>query len=252
VCNPSVSTTAWSNRDGASIACGTCQGSATCVNMQLGACSIDTVTFWQDRDGDGYGNPLGPTTSGCHGSIIAGYVENSGDCGDSDAQWYARRTHCFGTVDTTTLITCKDDGTTTTSTCATGCAGGQCRSYATVGSAGSVTCGTVTCPASQGCSFVSPGDSPTPPSCGTAASNWYETCDGPNDCSGGQVCCHILPLAGFTTAEQASCVASGSCPYSGPGGSGEVVCNPNASPTGCPTGTTCQQTTSYLSIYVCR
>jgi hypothetical protein len=120
-----------------------------------------------------------------------------------------------------------------------------------VGVAGSVTCGAITCSTTQGCSFNgNPSYSPTPPSCGSTVTNWYAGCDGPNDCPSGQVCCLMSPLAGRTTAENASCIASASCPYSGMSGSGQLVCDPG-NPV-CPGVTTCQAATSFMSVYVCK
>lgn len=244
ICNPSKSTTAWSNNDGASQSCGSCGGSATCVNMQPGSCSKDQVTFWQDNDADGYGNPLGSTTLACPGASVAGYAQNSGDCDDSDAQWHPGKTRCES-YDWAALTTCASNGTNSSSTCSTGCAGGQCRSFATVNTAGSVTCGTLTCPASQGCSFSAP--QVTPPSCGIVTSWWYESCDGPNDCSSGQVCCHVMPAGG--SSEHTECMASSSCPYSNQGGSGNLVCTPGQA---CTTGTCQSKNNTYLSIYECQ
>ena len=246
ICAPTKSTSAWSNNDAATaVSCGSCGGTASCTNMTLGPCSKTAQTYWQDSDGDGYGNPLVASVSSC--TPIPGWVTNSGDCSDADSTWYCGRTRCSTYTDPNELDTCTSNGTVATSSCLSGCAGGQCRSYATVGTAGSVTCGALTCSTSVGCSFVAPDV--TPPSCGTAAANWFETCDGPNDCPSGQVCCHILPLAGWGTAEQTSCI-TGACPYSNMGGYGELVCDPN-NPV-CPSGTTCQTTTSFLSIYICK
>jgi hypothetical protein len=246
VCNPAKSTSGWSNNDGASVACGTCGGTAACTGGAPGPCSKTAATYWQDRDGDGYGNPLLASVSSC--TPVAGWVTNNGDCDDADPQWYSGRTRCTVYTDPKELDTCTSNGTVSVGSCPTGCAGGQCRSFATVGTAGSVTCGTVTCSTSQGCFFVYPQY--TPPSCGTVASSWFAMCDGPNDCPTGQVCCHMMPGAGWTTAEQTGCLAAGSCPYGNPGGYGELVCNPS-NPV-CPSGMTCQMQTSFLSIYVCK
>ena len=249
VCNPAKSTTSWSNNDGATVACGSggCPGStAPCINGAPGTCSKIPDTYYQDNDGDGYGNPLVAPVSSC--TPIAGWVTNHGDCSDADSQWYAGRTRCASSTDPNTLVTCNSDGTASQSSCSTGCAGGQCKSFATVGTAGFVTCGTLTCSTSQACSFVYPDT--TPPSCGTIGASYFATCDGPNDCPSGQVCCRILPLQGYLAGEQTSCVASGSCPYGNMGGSGQLVCNPS-NPV-CPSGVTCQMATSFLSIYICK
>jgi hypothetical protein len=244
ICTPSRSTTTWSNNDGASKPCGSCGGTATCTNMQLGPCSANSINYWQDWDGDGYGNRHISPTPAC--SPPSGWVANSGDCDDGNSQWYPGKTRCEA-FESNALTTCATDGTTSTSTCPNGCAGGQCRSFATVGISGSVTCGSnLTCSTSQGCSFATPAT--TPPSCGTSGSSYYEKCDGPNDCPSGQVCCHGNPTGGG--GEWSDCVDSGSCPYSNPGGSGYLVCDTLGA--SCPSGGTCQIAGSYLSIFQCR
>ena len=243
ICDPMKDPTAWSNNDGASVSCGSCGGSATCSNMQLGPCSKVTNTYWQDHDGDGYGNSLIASTQAC--TAPTGFVANGGDCDDSDGQWYSGTTRCE-TFDANTLTTCVSTGTNSTTSCADGCAGGQCRSFATVSTAGSVTCGTLTCATSSGCSFIAPLN--RLPTCGTTAANWYETCDGSNDCTGGQVCCHVMPAGG--NGESTVCMASGSCPYANPGGSGRLVCDTLGS--ACASGGSCKIAASYLSIYECQ
>jgi hypothetical protein len=217
--------------------------------MQLGPCSKPLLTYYQDIDGDQHGNPLVPSTPSC--GAPAGYVADSGDCDDHDATWYAGRTRCRGAVNSTDLMTCGSNGNNVIATCSTGCSGGQCRSFATMNTAGYVTCGTVQCTASQGCSILDPGNSPTGPSCGYGSyNNWYATCDGTNDCLNGQVCCDVLPLAGATTAEHTECMAAGSCPYGNMGGYGNLVCEPTGAP--CPSGQTCRPSTGYLSVYTCQ
>jgi hypothetical protein len=224
------------------VACGTCGGTAACVNKTLGPCSKTAQNYWQDSDGDGYGNPFLSPTQNCNPT--PGWVTRAGDCNDSDAAVYPGTTRCE-TSDANALTTCGSDGNFVTTSCPNGCAGGQCKSFSTVGTAGTVTCGTLQCSTSQGCSFIAPLT--RAPTCGTTAANWYSMCDGPTDCSGGQVCCEIVPAGGG--GESTQCVA-GSCPYSNPGGSGYLVCDPSAST--CTGGTTCQIQSSYLSIYVCK
>ena len=45
--------------------------------------AVDTVTYYADRDGDGYGNPM-DTTQSCGTKPPDGYVSNSLDCRDSN------------------------------------------------------------------------------------------------------------------------------------------------------------------------
>lgn len=45
---------------------------------------VQTITYYRDADGDGYGNPLNTTTS-CFNFAPTGYVANDDDCNDSNA-----------------------------------------------------------------------------------------------------------------------------------------------------------------------
>ena|GEM_PF-3580346 len=245
ICTPSNTTSGWSNNDAATaVPCGTCGGTAACVNKTLGTCNKVAQNYWHDYDGDGYGNPFEPPTLNCN--PIPGWVTNSGDCDDGDASIHQGTTRCW-TTEFYSLDTCGSDGSWITTTCPNGCAGGQCRSLSTVGTAGIVTCGTLQCTASEGCGFIAPAAKP--PMCGTIGARNYAMCDGPNDCPGGQVCCYISPTSGGGAYYYAACGAAGSCPSSGPGGGSLLVCDP-AQPN-CPGGTTCQLSGSYLSVYFC-
>jgi hypothetical protein len=247
ICTPTKSTSAWSNNDAATaVSCGSCGGTAACIGGALGTCSKNVGTYYQDADGDGYGNPGVTPVVAC--TAPTGWVAQAGDCDDTNARIHPGYTTCES-FDINTLGTCASDGTIVFSTCANGCAGGQCRSFATVSVAGTVTCGTLQCPATQGCSFAYSYAGDIPPTCGTSASNSSATCDGPNDCTGGQLCCYTV-TTGSTTVN-AKCVPNdGSCPYANMGGSGKVVCDPIQA--GCPGGTTCQMLSSVLSVYVCQ
>ena len=160
--------------------------------MTLGSCSKPLMTYYQDYDGDKYGDKNVASPPSCSPPI--GYVAISGDCDDHNANWYPGTTACNLNVDPNSLITCNSDGANSTRTCPNGCVGGQCRSFTTVNVSGSVTCGTLVCPATQGCGFPSVGNQL--PTCGQGTSGYYELCDGPTDCPG-QVCCHIM-FAGTT------------------------------------------------------
>ena len=75
--------------------------------------SIDegvTTTFYQDADGDGYGN-LAMTTQAC--TAPAGYVANSTDCNDADAAVHPGATEVCNGVDDNCNGTI-DEGVTTT------------------------------------------------------------------------------------------------------------------------------------------
>jgi hypothetical protein len=81
-CNPSKSTTDWSNNDAATaIECGSCGGTAACTDGVLGPCSVDAYDYYPDNDGDGYGAPSGAVKS-C--AKPAGYASNGKDCCDGD------------------------------------------------------------------------------------------------------------------------------------------------------------------------
>jgi len=247
ICTPTKTTTDWSNNDAATaVACGTCGGTAACVNKALGTCSKVAQTDWQDNDGDGYGNPYLASQSLC--DPVPGWVPNDDDCSDQDSTWYLGRTRC-DTLNFNSLLTCGSHGVVATSTCSTGCSGTKCRTFGTAGDPSHVTCSDLQCLTSQGGCYLN-APSVQAAACGTsAAANWYATCDGPNDCPAGQVCCRNMPLQGWGTAENTTCTSS-TCPYSGMGGTGELVCDPN-SPV-CPSGKTCQMAQSYLSIYTCQ
>ncbi len=251
ICSPAVSTSGWSNNDGATVSCGngSCMGTATCTNMQLGSCSKTLVAYYQDVDGDGYGNPSVSITA-CSDTSPTGYVRKCCDCNDSSSLYYPGVGTCSS--DYNVLFTCQSSGTETTSSCANGCAGGQCRSFATVSVAGTVTCGALQCPANQGCSFSAPGFGGDQPQCGTDPSAASESCDGPNDCASTQVCCLYEPTGGTIRTQ---CDGAGDCPGSDIGGTRYLVCDPNQP--ACPTGTSCVMSTPFqtptpFSIYVCR
>jgi hypothetical protein len=89
------------------VACGTCGGTAACVNKTLGPCSKTAQNYWQDSDGDGYGNPFLSPTQNCNPT--PGWVTRAGDCNDSDAAVYPGTTRCE-TSDANALTTCGSDG----------------------------------------------------------------------------------------------------------------------------------------------
>jgi hypothetical protein len=260
ICNPLKTTSEWSNNDAATaVSCGTCGGSAACINEALGPCSKVASTYYRDADGDGYGDP-NTTTSSC--TSVSGYVLISGDCDDTlsyvhpggigECSFYQNP----NAGDMYTLNTCTSNGAWSPITCPDGCVAGQCRTFSTVSVAGIVTCGSLQCPTSQGCSFVAVGSSSFSfayATCGIGSTgDDYTACDGPNDCPTGQSCC--FATAPFAIGHSA-CAPQGSCP-SGPdmgGHASSLVCDPNA-PNICPGGTTCQKSTpgQFWSLYYCQ
>ena len=244
VCNPTKSATGWSNNDGAVAPCGSCGGTAACANGTLGPCSKNTTTYYQDHDGDGYGNALVPPVVAC--SAPSGWVAQAGDCDDNDFTDKPGATECES-YDPNVLTTCSSSGSWVTSTCAHGCAGGQCRTFPfpTVSVAGSVTCGNLQCPASQGCSFG--GGWSGQPACGSPFKYYHATCDGQNDCPSGQQCCWIF--SGGSDAG-VGCFPSGTCPHFQMGSNAYLVCDPNQA-NSCPAGSTCTMLSPY-SAYYCQ
>jgi len=239
-------------RDGASVSCGTCGGTATCSNGASGTCSKSTTSFWWDGDHDGFGNPgLAPTVA-C--SAPAGYVQNSSDCDDSNPAVVPGYVICGVTSDNTpAVLTCQNNGTYAKSPCASGCVNTQCRTFPTVSSSGTVTCGSTSCSTSVGCSL--PENQASPPTCGTTSAV-TALCDGPNDCPTGQLCCHSVVGSGFAPDGSTSqyCTDSYGSPLclTSPGSAVTTVCDPSQS-TPCPSGMTCTQLTgsSPLSSYIC-
>ena len=82
--------------------CGPCNdGTESCNSIGAwgGTCvgGSDTHVFYRDADADGYGNPTASVTV-C-GAMPAGYVSNSTDCCDSDANAHPGQTAFFGTQD---------------------------------------------------------------------------------------------------------------------------------------------------------
>jgi hypothetical protein len=172
-----------------------------------------------------------------------GWVARAGDCDDHDAQDHPGAAMC-STSDPNTVTTCSSSGSLVSSTCANGCAGGQCRSLSTIGVAGLVTCGSLQCPTSQGCSF---GDGWGGGAvCGATLRAYSATCDGPNDCPAGQVCCY--GVAGGYDAGVHCVPNDGSCPHFQAGSNYYLVCDP-VQPA-CPTGSTCKMLSPYSS-YAC-
>jgi hypothetical protein len=212
--------------------------------MVLSDCSKKTATYYQDYDGDGYGNPGIQPVFAC--SAPTGWVSQAGDCDDADPTDHPGAIEC-DTLDPNTLTTCSSSGSWVSSTCPNGCAGGQCRTFPfpTVNVAGSVTCGTLQCPTSQGCSFG--GGWTGAPVCGTPFKYYHATCDGQNDCPAGQVCCWIY--SGGSDGGVA-CFPSGTCPNFQMGSNAYLVCDPNQAGS-CPAGSTCTMLSPY-STYYCQ
>jgi len=242
ICTPTTSTTGWSNNNGASVGCGTCGGTATCTGGAAGPCSKTAVYIYQDVDGDGYGNPnVKSTDPVC--SVLPGWVTQAGDCDDNDYTDKPGTTECEN-YDPNILTTCSSSGTWVTSTCANGCAGGQCRIYPfpTMDVAGTVSCSNIQCPTSQGCSFG--GGWSGGPACGTPFKAYHATCDGQNDCPAGQQCCWLF--SGGSDGG-VGCFPNGTCPFFGMGSNAYLICD--NSPGSCPAGSTCTMLAPYSTYY---
>jgi hypothetical protein len=206
---------------GTETTCGTCGGTAPCNNGILGPCSKGTSTFYRDADLDGYGF-LANSITAC--SAPSGYVANHSDCDDGDSGIVPGYSTC-GSNDRR-YCDPAGSGSWMTEACASGCLNGACRSDGTIGYSGIVSCwssgGVVAhCSTAVGC---------TNGACGTSSSPGQMTCDGPNDCGSGQVCCSVTDPSGHHT----SCL-TGSCSQDRPW----QVCDPQV-PSSCPAGQTCQ------------
>jgi hypothetical protein len=245
ICSPAKSTSAWSNNDGVTVSCACPGATAPCVNGAPGSCSQTASTYWQDHDGDGYGNPLVASVSSC--TPISGWVTQAGDCDDNNFTDKPGATECE-TYDANTLTTCSSSGTWVTSTCSNGCAGGQCRTFPfpTMNVAGTVSCSNIQCPASQGCSFGVAAEWTSNPACGAPFKDYHATCDGQNDCPG-QQCCWIF--SGGSDAG-VGCFPSGTCPHFQMGSNAYLICDPNQAGS-CPAGSTCTMLNPY-STYYCQ
>src|SRR3569623_1582303 len=102
--------------------------------------------------------------------------------------------------------------------------------------------GTVSCWASGGGAVVrcSTADGCTNGICGTSSAPGLIGCDGPNDCSSGQLCCTVTGPSG-THARSVAVNCPASLPYQ--------VCDPST-PTSCAAGQTCA--TNAAPVYWCR
>jgi hypothetical protein len=166
------------------------------------------------------------------------------------------------------LATCQSDGTwptTPSMPCPYGCLNKACRdsTYGTIGVAGTVTCetspGLLTCATNVASTTACCWD--TSARTGTcysttcqvyngSTSDYFVSCDGPNDCAAGQVCCYggvkpPIPQYNLTIG----CTDAASCTGSGP----QVVCDP-AAPT-CAAGMTCAAlpySTTGTQLYTCQ
>ena len=95
-CNTACDAPNSCNKQGSS---GKCQCSSS-MNCGTG---IACQTFYQDADGDGYGNKNGTTAAGtampgCVGSPPAGFVADNSDCDDGDASVHPGQTGWFTTA----------------------------------------------------------------------------------------------------------------------------------------------------------
>lgn len=242
ICNPSKTTTDWSNNDGATVSC-VCGGTAPCVNQQAGTCSKSMSTFYRDSDGDNVGNPA-ITTSLC--AAESGWVSQTGDCDDTNPSIKPGWATCNYVDGSRKVCDPNYSGSFITTACAGGCRNTQCRTWppTTNTNPNLVTCGTTQCPTSQGCYF--PTDDSVPPQCGAGSNNYAVKCDGQNDCPSGQVCCAHGDIGG---GNYIACMSPSDCPLAGAQSSNALVCDPNNSI--CPSGSTCNPATNVYSVYTC-
>ena len=76
-------------------------GKCQCQNVSCGA-GVACQIFYQDADGDGYGNrngllSTGTAKAGCTGAPPSGFVADNTDCDDGDANVHPGQTGWFGT-----------------------------------------------------------------------------------------------------------------------------------------------------------
>ncbi len=203
-----------------------CGGIQSCTNGALSACSKTKATFYRDVDGDGYGDP-DATISDC--TTPAGYVPIGSDCDDGNGTIKPG----YATCSANSRRYCDTDGGgMKTEVCTAGCLNGACRTDGkTVGYSGVVTCGSdggtvVRCSTTVGCYWL-PRTTPIYGVCGDPADGLYRfkmSCDGPNDCPSGQVCC--AHGNGFLSGGL-DCYPGSSCPPNDTE-SYSVVCDPLA------------------------
>jgi hypothetical protein len=121
------------------------------------------------------------------------------------------------------------------------------------GSGESVSCGSSVCPlpAQFCCQYL---DTAThAPTCQAPSeactSGTYLSCDGPEDCAGGEVCCGtIVPYGGFESIYgTVTCVAAAQCDLSK---NMRVFCGNDAG--ACPSGLSCKPSTILSSYRVCQ
>jgi hypothetical protein len=176
------------------------------------------VTMYRDSEPDGYGDPS-YARQVCPGT--SGYVTNSDDCNDNISGMGPNYTDC---ASSTIQRKCMPGGSWSNTNCSDGCqpALGGCRP-GTIGISGSVTCWasgsnalSATCQIGAGC---------TDGVCGTSSSPGKYQCDGPNDCVF-STCCRGADVGGsYSRCSTCSGIS--------------VICDPLASPSGCPSGYHC-------------
>ena len=202
-----------------------CSGNADCIST---AC----ITYYRDTDADGLGDN-GHTLTACGFTPPSGYASNGGDCDDGDPTMSQNSSFC---TSPTTRTYCLMDGVRRTQTCSgAGCVGSYC--VGTVDISGTITCNTnLLCTTAQGCSWANSPVNPNGslPACGMNNGPSLKTCDGPNDCAVGSVCCNSYNVA---LTSSTTCHV-GSCPPGDPGISYVQLCDPLAPV--CPFGTTCK------------
>ncbi len=228
---------------------------------------------------DGHACPYACAGGLCVGVCTPGMTRCSGatpeTCGDT-AQWVdgAVTAGACGAVCTPNetqcqvndLATCQSDGTWQPTSCPNGCLNNACRdgTYGTIGVAGTVTCetspGLLTCMtnvvSTTACcwNYATSTGTCYATSCpgynGSTTLNFSVVCDGPNDCTAGQVCCFVYAMGGAATSCEATCTQ----PAPPAPVTEQTVCDPGA-PT-CATGT-CQAITVYghpagTPLYTCQ
>jgi cysteine-rich repeat protein len=157
----------------------TCKAAADCddgdpctadaCDLAAGCSHTPLPTWYEDLDGDGYGNPGSPV---CAATQPAGFVADATDCCDTSADTHPGQTGWFGAANA-----CGDFDYD--------CSGAEVKQFMAVSSG--------SCAGGYTCSAITPGFGGSPPPCGFAAT-WYAGC---HSVSCGTLC-YTCQLSSYT------------------------------------------------------